>query len=93
ASLAAAAKKNTQLALGNIVGSNIFNITLILGASSQVLTLHSPNITIVDYGVMTAAVVLTMLLGIKGKLSRLGGAVLFLGFVAYNIYLFQGQMA
>lgn len=93
ASLAAAAKKNTQLALGNIVGSNIFNITLILGASSQVLTLHSPNITIVDYGVMTAAVVLTMLLGVKGKLSRLGGAVLFLGFVAYNIYLFHGQMA
>ena len=37
ASLAAAVKKNTQLALGNIIGSNIFNITLILGLSSQVI--------------------------------------------------------
>ena len=93
ASLAAAAKKNTQLALGNIVGSNIFNITLILGASSQVITLHSPNINLVDYGVMTGAVVLTMLLGAKGKLSRVGGAILFACFVAYNAYLISLQIA
>lgn len=92
ASLAAAAKKNTQLALGNIIGSNIFNIALILGTSSQVITLHSPNITIVDYAVMTGAVVLTMILGVKGRLSRLGGVVMFLCFVAYNVYLFQTQM-
>ncbi|MBR4851424.1 MAG: calcium/sodium antiporter [Tidjanibacter sp.] len=92
ASLAAAAKKNTQLALGNIVGSNIFNITLILGTSSQVLTLHSPNINLVDYGVATLAVALTMLLGAKGKLSRVGGAILFACFVAYNIYLFKTQV-
>ncbi len=93
ASLAAAAKKNTQLALGNIVGSNIFNIALILGTSSQVLTLHSPNINLVDYGVMTGAVVLTMLLGTKGKLSRVGGALLFACFVAYNAYLISLQIA
>lgn len=93
ASLAAAAKKNTQLALGNIVGSNIFNIALILGTSSQVLTLHSPNINLVDYGVMTGAVVLTMLLGAKGKLSRVGGAILFACFVAYNAYLISLQIA
>lgn len=93
ASLAAAAKKNTQLALGNIVGSNIFNITLILGTSSQVLNLHSPNINLVDYGVMTAAVALTMLLGAKGRLSRVGGMILFLCFVAYNVYLFKSQVA
>ena len=92
ASLAAAAKKNTQLALGNIVGSNIFNISLILGTSSQVLTLHSPNITLVDYGVMTGAVALTMLLGLKGKLGRWGGAILFLCFVAYNAYLIKTQV-
>ena len=41
ASVAAACKKNTQLALGNIVGSNIFNILLILGLSSQVMPLVS----------------------------------------------------
>ena len=92
ASLAAAAKKNTQLALGNIVGSNIFNISLILGASAQVLPLHSPNITLVDYGVMTGAVALTMLLSQKGKLGRIGGAILFLCFVAYNAYLIKTQV-
>lgn len=92
ASMAAAAKKNTQLALGNIVGSNVFNISLILGTSSQVVTLHSPNISWVDYGVMTGAVLLTMILGFKGRLSRVGGAVLFGCFVAYNIYLVRAQM-
>ncbi|MEE1089870.1 MAG: calcium/sodium antiporter, partial [Paludibacteraceae bacterium] len=45
ASVAAAIKKNTQLALGNIIGSNIFNITLILGVSSQVMPLTSAGIT------------------------------------------------
>jgi hypothetical protein len=49
ASIAAAVKKNTQMALGNIVGSNIFNITLILGLSSQVMPLTSAGITAVDY--------------------------------------------
>ena len=39
ASIAAAVKKNTQMALGNIIGSNIFNISLILGISSQVMPL------------------------------------------------------
>lgn len=87
ASLAAAVKKNTQLALGNIVGSNIFNITLILGLSSQVMPLTSAGITIVDYLVMIAAAVLTLLFGFFGKIGRLGGAFMFVCFVIYNIYL------
>ena len=87
ASLAAAVKKNTQLALGNIIGSNIFNITLILGLSSQVMPLTSAGITIVDYLVMIAAAVLTLLFGFFGKIGRLGGAFMFVCFVIYNIYL------
>lgn len=87
ASLAAAVKKNTQLALGNIVGSNIFNITLILGLSSQVMPLTSAGITIVDYLVMIAAALLTLLFGFFGKIGRLGGAVMFICFIIYNIYL------
>ena len=87
ASIAAAVKKNTQLALGNIVGSNIFNITLILGLSSQVMPLTSVGITMVDYLVMIAAIVLTLLFGFFGKIGRLGGALMFICFVIYNIYL------
>jgi cation:H+ antiporter len=87
ASLAAAIKKNTQLALGNIVGSNIFNITLILGLSSQVMPLTSVGITMVDYLVMITAAVLTLLFGFFGKIGRLSGAFMFICFIIYNIYL------
>ena len=87
ASVAAAMKKNTQLALGNIIGSNIFNITLILGVSSQVMPLTSAGITYIDYIVMIATAVLTLLFGFFGKIGRLGGVFMFICFIIYNIYL------
>ena len=87
ASVAAAIKKNTQLALGNIIGSNIFNISLILGVSSQVMPLTSAGITYVDYIVMIAATILTLLFGFKNKIGRLGGTFMFICFILYNIYL------
>ena len=87
ASVAAACKKNTQLALGNIVGPNIFNILLILGVSSQVMPLVSADITIVDYAVMIAAAAFPLFFGFKGKIGRVGGAVMLLCFVLYTWYL------
>lgn len=87
ASLVAAAKKNTQLALGNVIGSNIFNLSLILGMASQITPLTSSGITAVDYSVMIFAAVALFVLGIKGKLNRVSGALLFLCFVGYNAYL------
>lgn len=87
ASVAAALKKNTQMALGNIVGSNIFNITLILGLSSQVTTLTTKDIVLADYLVMIAASILPIILGYKGKIGRPAGVFLFAVFIAYNIYL------
>ena len=90
ASLAAACKKNTQLALGNIVGSNIFNILLILGLSSQVMPLVSADITIVDYAVMIGAAAFPLLFGFRGKIGRVGGAVMLLCFVLYTWYLIAG---
>lgn len=92
ASLAAAIKRNTALALGNIVGSNIFNITLILGLSSQVMPLNSTGITAIDYTVMIAAAIATLLFGLKGRIGRVGGAVMFICFVAYNWYLISNQI-
>lgn len=87
ASVVAACKKNTQLALGNIVGSNIFNILLILGLSSQVMPLVSADITIVDYAVMIAAAAFPLLFGFNQKIGRVGGAVMLLCFVLYTWYL------
>lgn len=93
ASIAAAVKKNTSLALGNIIGSNIFNISLILGLSSLVTPLNSAGITPVDYAVMTIAAVLPLILGMRGKIGRLGGAFMFILFIAYTVYLLNIQTA
>ena len=93
ASVAAAVKKNTQMALGNIVGSNIFNITLILGLSSQVMPLTSAGITIIDYIVMICAAVLPLLFGFKGRIGRAGGVLMVIAFIAYNWYLITNQIA
>ena len=92
ASMVAAFKKNTQLALGNIVGSNIFNILLILGVSSQVMPLTSAGITWVDYGVMIAAATVPLLFGFKGKIGRVGGLLMVASFVLYTWYLLMNQV-
>ena len=91
ASVVAAFKKNTQLALGNIVGSNIFNILLILGVSSQVTPLTSVAITWVDYVVMIAAAIVPLLFGFRGKIGRVGGALMLISFVIYTWYLISCQ--
>lgn len=92
ASIVAAVKRNTDMALGNIIGSNIFNITLILGLSSQVMPLTSSGITHIDYTVMIVAAVATLVIGLRGGVNRLSGAVLVAGFVLYNWYLISNQI-
>ena len=91
ASIAAAVKKNTQMALGNIIGSNIFNITLILGLSSQVMPLTSTGITAIDYVVMIGAAVITLLIGFSGKINRISGAAMFACFIGYTWFLLSSQ--
>ena len=91
ASVVAACKKNTQLALGNIVGSNIFNILLILGLSSQVMPLTSAGITVVDYGVMIGAAIVPLLFGFNKKIGRVGGALMVIAFAVYTWYLISGN--
>ena len=91
ASVVAAFKKNTQLALGNIVGSNIFNILLILGLSSQVMPLTSVGITLEDYVVMITAATVPLLFGFKGKIGRVGGLLMVASFVLYTWYLLMSQ--
>lgn len=93
ASIAAAIKKNTSMALGNIVGSNVFNIALILGLCSQVSPLSSTGIGIVDFIVMIAAALVLFIFGKDCKISRGEGAFLFICFVAYTWYLISNQLA
>lgn len=91
ASVAAALKKNTQIALGNVVGSNIFNITFILGVSSQISPLTGGGITLVDYIVMIFAAGLPLALGMRNKITRLSGGIMFVCYVVYTIYLIYAQ--
>ena len=84
---------NADVAIGNIVGSNIFNITLILGISSQAMPLTSSGITPIDYGVMIIVAVLPLIMGLRGKISRVSGIVMLLGFIMYNLYLVTNQIS
>lgn len=77
---------NADVAIGNVIGSNIFNITWILGLSSQVMPLNSSGITAMDYIVMIAAAVIPMVLGFKGRINRFSGALMFIGFIAYTLF-------
>ena len=58
----------------------------------QVMPLNTWGITVIDYIVMIIAAILPLALGIKGKISRKFGVVLFLGFIAYTWFLLTNQI-
>lgn len=88
----AAAKKKGQLALGNILGSNVFNILLILGASALVTPLSFNGMDMMDIGVLlySACVIwLWTYTGHKDRIDRWEGWVMILSFAAYMAWLFM----
>ena len=93
ASITAAVKKDTDMALGNIIGSNIFNITAILGVASMITPLTTGKIGPVDYSVMLASALIPLLFGLRGKISRAGGAAMLLCYAGYAYYLVKFVMA
>ena len=87
----AAAKKKGQLALGNIIGSNVFNILLILGGSALIHPLSFEHITYVDLGVLLVsalALVSALFIGEKNKIDRVDGSLFLLVWAAYMTWLF-----
>ncbi|MEW6078805.1 MAG: calcium/sodium antiporter [Thermodesulfobacteriota bacterium] len=79
-----------DIALGNVVGSNIFNVLLILGLSSMIVPLVvSSQLVRFDVPVMIAVSILTFVMGMDGKLGRLDGGILFTGAVAYTLILIR----
>ena len=89
-SVAAALKKQPEIAVGNIVGSNIFNIFLILGVSSTITPIRIGGVTALDFLVMIAAgLMLCSFAVLFGQriIKRGEGAILALGFIAYTVYL------
>lgn len=88
-SVLAAIKKEADIAIGNAVGSNIFNILSIVGISSIVQPLSTEEIKLVDIGMMLIlALLLLPFSKSKLKLSRAEGSVLILIYSGYIFYLF-----
>lgn len=87
-SILAALKKEADIALGNIVGSNLFNILGILGLSALVKPLANTGLTRVDLGVMILLAVVLLPLARSGwKIARWEGGLLFAAYVSYVVYL------
>lgn len=93
-SVVAAFKKNSDIAIGNIIGSNIFNIFLIMGVSSvigPILYNSSFNFDIYFLAGGTIFLFTAMFLGQKGKLDRWEAALLLISFIAYTIFLINNE--
>lgn len=90
--IVAAVKNKGQLALGNILGSNIFNILLILGTSAIIRPLSMDSINFVDLSVLMLSVVMiwaSIYTGKKNKLDKAEGLVFLLLEALYLVYLFK----
>ena len=86
----AALKGKNQLALGNIIGSNIFNILLIIGASAVISPFEIETISTVDMVMMVIPVLMLWLAAFTGKRYQLGrgeGFIFLLVYVGYIVWL------
>ena len=91
--IAASLKKKSDIAIGNIIGSNIFNILFVVGLAS----VFSPSV--MPYGqafvidtivAIAAAVILGLLVLRKKELSRIGGVIMLVSYAVYFAYIFVG---
>lgn len=87
-SVSAARKGNADIAIGNIVGSNIFNILFVVGLSGLVTTVPFAKPFMIDMGVSIFAALLLFVCCLKNKkLSRLSGAIMLACYAGYFVYL------
>ena len=89
-SVSAARKGNVGIALGNVLGSNILNIFLILGCSATITPISLDGFSFVDFYVLLASSLLIYVVtrfGGKAVINRFEGVVLLVGYIAYTTYL------
>ena len=89
--IVAAAKKKDQLALGNVLGSNVFNILLILGTSSLFLPISTFALNWVDLGVLLGSAVMVWMwayTGHRDRIDRWEAVLMLLAFFGYYTWLF-----
>ncbi len=87
-SIGAAVSGQAGIAVGNVVGSNIFNVLFILGISALITPLVvSQQLVRLDVPLMIAVSVLTLVLGLDGRFDRGDGILLFSGLIVYSLFL------
>lgn len=87
-SVVAAFRKESDIAIGNIVGSNVFNILAILGIASLITPLSGAGFSHVDYAVMIAFAIILLPMAWSGRtLSRPEGTILLLGYFGYMAWI------
>ena len=89
-SVVAARKGQSAIAIGNVIGSNVFNILLILGLTATISPMAIQGITLVDLSVMMVSVLMVWGFSYtKYTVARWEGAVLVLVFLGYMAWLWQ----
>ncbi|MGB3789656.1 MAG: calcium/sodium antiporter, partial [Phormidesmis sp.] len=87
-SLNASLNGQADIALGNVVGSNICNVLLILGTSAIIAPLVvAQQLVRLDVPIMIGVSALVMLFGLDGQIGRSDGVILFVGGIAYTLFL------
>ena len=93
-SVTAALKKNPGIAIGNVIGSNLFNIFFVLGCSASISPLSMGGINNIDMLVLIGSAILFWLVGWffkKRTITRMEGALLTICYIAYTVYLISQQ--
>ena len=89
-SVVAALKGKSEMAVGNVVGSNLFNIFLILGLSSTISPIKLAGIGAIDLGMVLLSSIVLWFVGVFYKertITRAEGALMIALYVAYTLYL------
>ena len=88
-SITAALKSNAGIAIGNVIGSNILNILIILGVTAVITTVAIQKSTLyVEIPYMLVVTIVLILMGLDGKVSRIEGILLWGMFLIYLAYLY-----
>jgi K+-dependent Na+/Ca+ exchanger-like protein len=87
-SVVSARKGNSGIAIGNVLGSNVFNILAILGVTGIITPMHLQGITMLDLSMMVVSTLLVWLFSFtKYKIARWEGVVLTIVFIGYMVVL------
>lgn len=89
-SITAAFKGSAGITIGNVVGSNILNVAIILGLASVIVPIQIKKSTIKrELPFSMVITILLLLFGLNGKISRFDGVLLWLAFLFYLYYVYQ----